>query len=60
MCRGGGGNKSLHYKKKSTIFISLFFFSTNLREHSVRSAYNFCALQILILAMLRTREEVAS
>lgn len=59
MCRGGGGNKSLHYKKKVQSSFH-FFFSTNLREHSVRSAYNFCALQILILAMLRTREEVAS
>lgn len=58
MCRGGGGNKSLHYKKK--VQSSFHFFSTNLREHSVRSAYNFCALQILILAMPRTREKVAS
>lgn len=59
MCRGGGGNKSLHYKKKVQSSFH-FFFSTNLREHFVRFAYNFCALQILILAMPRTREEVAS
>lgn len=59
MCRGGGGNKSPHYKKKK-YNLQFHFFFLLISENILSVPRDFCALQILIPAMPKTREEVAS